>query len=76
MTTRLLPIRLHQELDGAVFKVNPTGSGWARLVRVTDIHADAPVFPDIQAHKPLVSFKVSPFHMHFPLADKQRLLAP
>lgn len=69
ITTKLLPIRLHQELEGATFRTNPCGSGWARLCRVESLTVDPLEFPDISRVKPLACLKVSPFRLNFPMAE-------
>lgn len=66
ISTRLLPIRLHQELDGATFRTNPHGSGWARWSKVERMTVNPSQFPDISRLKPLLSLRVSPFHLCFP----------
>lgn len=66
MTTRLLPIRLHQELDGATFRTNPSGSGWAKLARLANVQLNPERFPDISIAKPLICLKVKPFRLQFP----------
>jgi hypothetical protein len=68
VTTRLLPIRLHQELCGKTFRTNPTGSGWGKLARIEHLQLDPNLFPDIRLTKPWACIKVNPFNMHFPSA--------
>ncbi|WP_291780389.1 hypothetical protein [Cecembia sp.] len=69
-TTRLLPIRLQQFLGGKEFHTDPKGSGWAKLAKIEKIRVDSDRFPDISQVKPLLSFKVNPFTMHFPIAQQ------
>jgi len=69
VTTRLLPIRLHQELEGATYRTNPSGWGWARFCRIESLKIDAQQFPDISRLRPLACMKVSPFRLHFPKAE-------
>jgi hypothetical protein len=66
ISTRLLPIRLHQVLDGATFRTSPVGRGWGRWSRVEKLVVDPHQFPDISRFQPLVSIRVSPFHLFFP----------
>ncbi|MBX3420542.1 MAG: hypothetical protein KF752_03195 [Pirellulaceae bacterium] len=68
VTTRLLPIKLYQELSGVAYRVNPRGLGWGRLARVTELHVDSQQFPDVSQVKPLACLKVQPFTMHFPVS--------
>jgi hypothetical protein len=68
VTTRLLPIRLHQELCGKTFRTNPRGNGWGKLARIEHLQLNPELFPDIRKAKPWACIKVSPFTMHFPCA--------
>lgn len=65
-TTKLVPIKLHQQLGGKVFLTDPKGSGWGRLAKIETMRVDSAWFPDISGQKPLLCFKVNSFHMHFP----------
>ncbi len=66
ITTKLLPIRLYQQLSGHEFLVNPTGSGWASFARVKELKIQADQFPDVSRIRHLACFKVDPFRMCFP----------
>lgn len=65
-TTKLVPIKLHQELGGKIFLTDPQGSGWGKLAKIETLKVDSDWFPDISGQKPLLCFKVNSFHMHFP----------
>lgn len=65
-TTKLVPIKLFQELGGKTFLTNPQGSGWGKLAKIETLKVDGAWFPDFSGQKPLLCFKVNPFRMHFP----------
>ncbi|PSL02017.1 hypothetical protein [Cecembia rubra] len=65
-TTKLVPIKLYQELSGQIFLTNPQGSGWGKLAKVESLRVNKDFFPNISEQKPLFCFKVNSFHMHFP----------
>ncbi len=69
ITTRILPLRLLQELDQRQFEVNPSGSGMARLSFLKKITISGSIFPDIQNHHPIAGLYVQPFKMIFPPAS-------
>lgn len=66
ISTSLLPIQLHQQLDGKDFLVNPKGMGIGRLAKVKSMEINADLFPDIASQKPLMSIYVEPFELTFP----------
>lgn len=65
-STKIMPIKLYQELEGKIYLTNPSGSGWAKLAKIESLKVDQDYFPDIGKLKPLMCFKVNPFTMHFP----------
>jgi hypothetical protein len=66
--TALLPIHLHQQLNGRTYITRPEGKGWGRLARIRDIQINPDYFPDISLLKPIAAIRVSPFFMQFPEA--------
>jgi hypothetical protein len=69
LTTALLPLRLHQQLDGQVFETRPTATGWGRLARLHDLRVDPALFPDLNGLQPLVGVFIERFTMTFPVPD-------
>lgn len=65
ITTSLLPIRLHQELNDKTYQVNPTGRGIGQLVKASIGDINPKFFPDIRGAKCLAVL-VDPFMMKFP----------
>lgn len=69
ITTRILPIRLFQELDQRQFEVNLTGAGKGRLSFLKEINVTGSFFPDLHHFRPLGVLYVNPFRMLFPQAS-------
>jgi hypothetical protein len=67
VTTKILPIKLSQVLDGSTFLTDPSGYGWANIATIDTIKVNAAYFPDISKQKVLFAFKVAPFTMNFPI---------
>lgn len=70
VTTKLLPIKLYQELDGKTFFTNPTGTGWGKFAKIESMKVNSAYFPDISKLKPLFGVKINPFTMEFPLPEQ------
>jgi hypothetical protein len=66
VTTKILPIKLIQQLEDKTFLTDPAGTGWAKLANVESIKVNSIHFPDISKQKALFAFRVAPFTMHFP----------
>ncbi len=68
LTTALLPLRLHQQLDDEAFETQPTATGWGRLARVSELTVDPALFPNLNGLKPLLAVWIDSFRMVFPVA--------
>lgn len=68
--TKLLPIRLFQELEGKTFLTDPKGYGWGKFAKIESMKVNPDYFPDISKLKPLLCVKIKPFTMEFPLPDQ------
>lgn len=66
--SRMLPLRLHQELDGMKYSVTPVASGTGRFCLVKDVKVDPYYFPELNMLEPLAAIYVDPFRMTFPAA--------
>jgi hypothetical protein len=70
VTTKFLPIKLHQELEGKTFLTSPKGHGWGKLAKIESMKVNSDYFPNISKLKPIICIKVNPFTMEFPLAEQ------
>lgn len=69
LTTALVPLRLHQQLDGAVLETRPSATGWGRLAKVSELSVNPVLFPDLNGLKPLLAVFIEQFRMTFPLPE-------
>ena len=69
-STKLLPIRLFQELEGKTFLTDPKGYGWGKFAKIESMKVNSAYFPDISKLKPLLCVKINPFTMEFPLPEQ------
>jgi len=69
LTTALVPLRLHQQLDGAVLETCPTATGWGRLAKVSALTVNPVLFPDLNGLKPLATVFIDRFRMTFPVPE-------
>lgn len=70
LTTALLPLRLHQQLDGRALETKPTATGWGRLAKVSDLVVNPVLFPDLNGLKPLLVVSIERFRMVFPMPER------
>lgn len=66
VTTTILPISLCQTWNKVKYYTKPRGFGWGKLAKVKTMSVDPDFFPDIQNIKPILTVRVSPFHIKFP----------
>lgn len=67
LTTALVPLRLHQQLDGATLETRPSATGWGRLAKLSELTVNPVLFPDLNGLKPLVAVFIERFRMTFPV---------
>lgn len=72
--TRLLPIRLHQELDNKIFRVSPHGKGTGHFTLIKGLDVNPEFFPDLDLVEPLVAIYVDPFRLTFPVPEIEPIL--
>ncbi len=73
VSTRLMPLKLVQELDGQLFFTTPVGKGKGLTAKILDIHSDPGYFPDLNTQKCLMAIKVPVFQIIFPQAHVEKL---
>jgi len=66
VTTKILPIDLHQLWEGKEYHTKPTGKGWGKLASIEIEKCNKNFFPPIQKQRPLAVVKVNPFEITFP----------
>jgi hypothetical protein len=66
VSTKILPLKLHQKWNRRSFHTEPKGSGWGKLAKIESLKINGKRFPDISQFKPLFGVKVSPFSIEFP----------
>ena len=66
--SRMLPIKLYQELEGKRFRVSPVGRGIGRFSLIKDVKVDPLYFPELNVLEPLAAIYVDPFRLTFPVA--------
>ncbi|MCB0550022.1 MAG: acetoacetate decarboxylase family protein [Phaeodactylibacter sp.] len=66
ISTALIPLRIHQELDGRVVETSPRGKGMGQWARVPHLRVLSDAFPDISSYRPFAALRVSGFQMTFP----------
>lgn len=69
LTTALLPLRLHQQLDGQALETRPSATGWGRLAKVSDLVVNSVLFPELHGLKPLLTVAIERFRMTFPVPE-------
>ncbi|MCY7351041.1 MAG: acetoacetate decarboxylase family protein [Cytophagaceae bacterium] len=73
LTTALLPLKLHQQLNGQRFETQPTANGWGRLARLTEMYTNPGLFPDLNRVKPLIGLCIDRFNMTFPRPETREV---
>ncbi|MCO6476416.1 MAG: acetoacetate decarboxylase family protein [Phaeodactylibacter sp.] len=66
ISTALIPLRIHQEMDGRVVETSPRGKGRGQWARISHLDVHSGDFPDIGAFRPFAALRVSGFQMTFP----------
>ncbi len=66
VTTKILPIDLHQLWEGKEYLTEPGGKGWGKIAKVEIEKCNKKFFPPIQKQKPILAVKVNPFEINFP----------
>lgn len=69
LTTALLPLRLHQQLDGRILETRPSATGWGRLAKISELTTNPVLFPDLNGLKPLLAVYIERFRMVFPMPE-------
>ncbi len=67
LSTALIPLHIHQELDGRVLETSPRGKGMGQWARASYLRVLSDGFPDISPYRPFAALRVSGFQMDFPV---------
>ena len=65
----LLPVHLHQEIDGQIFKFSLSVKGRGRFGLIKDIKVDPMYFPELNLLEPLAAIYIDRLRMTFPVAE-------
>ena len=75
MHTALLPMPLAQPNGGELLLTDYSGRGVAWPARIDKLQTGAAKLPPLAELRPLAGFRVAPFRLRFPVADR-RILEP
>ena len=69
VSTKLLPIDLHQLWQGQDYYTKPDGRGRGKVARVEIEKCNRSFFPAIQKQNPLLAVRIDPFEINFPRSN-------